>query len=79
MAKRIATLIREVVQGIRQQEAAKYADLDRAGRGLKNEGYVGGYLQALSDVLASQKGIPDGNSRFCRLWERAASRQGEGK
>lgn len=32
--------------------------------GLANEGYAGGYLQALYDVEAALRGVPPSNSRY---------------
>ena len=68
MAKRIATKIDNVRAGINKQLDAERSGLTHFGRGLQREGYVGGYLQALSDVALASRGIVDINSRFAELW-----------
>lgn len=68
MSKRIVSKIDNVRAGIGKQLDSEYASMSILSRGMRNEGYVGGYLQALSDVALATRGIVDGNSRFADLW-----------
>lgn len=71
MKARLAKKIREVQYGVNAQLAREYDGLNRTGRAMQREGYEGGYLQALADVMASIEGYVDVNSRHADLWRKA--------
>ena len=71
MNARLAKKIRSVQDGINAQLYREYDVLDRTGRAMQREGYEGGYLQALSDVMASIDGYVNVNSRHADIWRKA--------
>lgn len=71
MKARLAKKIRKVQDGINAQLSREYDELNRTGRAMQREGYEGGYLQALADVMANIDGYVDVNSRHADLWRKA--------
>jgi len=70
MAKGITKAIRRVHKAVRAEIRAN-AQGNRYAAGLSGEGYAGGYLQALDDVLAALNGTPVSNSRYEHQWTSA--------
>lgn len=68
MNRGIKRKLERVTKEINRQLVAEYEGLNHFGRGMQREGFVGGYLQALSDVHAAMNGWADQNSRFGELW-----------
>lgn len=70
MSKRLVKKMGDVIDAIRAemrrdlvgQEDNMYA------RGLSTEGWVGGYIQALSDVTAFTQGYTNITTRFAKYW-----------
>lgn len=72
VAKGIKRRLAGVRSGIEAELRIGHEGLGMYGRAMQREGYVGGYLQALTDVELALNGIhPDQNGRFCHLWEQA--------
>lgn len=68
MAKR-KLLVRDINLAIdAAQQHMAVNDTGLYGRGLSTEGYVGGYRDALSDVLLAMNDVYPNNSRF---WPKA--------
>jgi hypothetical protein len=68
--KRVAKKIPEVILGINAILEKEREGTDHFGRAMLREGYVGGYLQALQDVIAYQGGWTNSDGRFGNLWKR---------
>lgn len=67
--------LQRVHDAIRDQVRKEHEHLNSVGRGMQMEGYVGGYLQALSDVELARRGIVPNNSRFAALWEKPGKQE----
>lgn len=65
--------IRGVREVIEADLAAQHADLGTVGRGLAREGFIGGYLEALSDVEQALIGNPPSRNGWA-LWLKARNR-----
>lgn len=70
MTERLRTRLRKVRDGVNAKLHAEREGMGMYGKGLQREGYEGGYLQALSDMMAFIDGWTDCNSRHQSLWER---------
>jgi hypothetical protein len=70
MAKGITKAIRRVHKAVRAEIRAN-AQGNQYAAGLSGEGYAGGYLQALDDVIAALNGISVSNSRYRYQWHSA--------
>lgn len=68
MSKDIVRKVKRVFQAVQAEHRAQYEGASHVARGLSSEGYVGGYLQALSDVSLALNGVHPNTSRFARYW-----------
>lgn len=69
MARGIRKAIYRARKLVKAEIRANHSSGGLHARGLSGEGYAGGYLQALSDVLLALDGVVDGNSRYKEAWE----------
>jgi hypothetical protein len=69
MSKRDAKIISAAMKAARE-EISNLAAGGRFAAGMANEGYAGGYLDALNHVQLALNGVPPGG-RYSRAWDEA--------
>lgn len=69
MTKGIKKAIYRVREAAQQEIRCNAQTGGRYAGAMSGEGYAGGYLQALSDVLAALDGYPPSNSRYGYHWQ----------
>jgi len=71
--------MKKLLQAVTREVSAEISDLSKGGHyaaGLASEGYAGGYLDALYDVLLALNDV-ETNRRSLRWWQSARTKLGK--